>query len=77
MAIVDQDFPIHVRINYSEVVKEQANAASCHASQGGNIKPKGLKKLLNIIFNRHQDTFMQAFPPPEDAKGIKRDLFDV
>lgn len=75
-AIADQDFPIHARINYQEVADKQANAAACHASQGGGRQPRGAQALFSRLFNRPVDRYMQAYPLPSPAQKVRKDLFE-
>jgi LmbE family N-acetylglucosaminyl deacetylase len=67
------DFPTHVKINYREVRDVKTKAAACHASQGGAGMNKGVRGLIGRLFGGYNDTYMQAYPEPEE--GIRKDLF--
>ncbi len=75
LSIAEQDFPTHVCVNYTPVADLQAQAAACHASQGGGKMNKGLRGLINALFVRKADQFMQAYPAVEEKSACKRDLF--
>ena len=71
VAIAQQTFPTHVRINYRPVMAKSAQAAACHASQGGGRKPNLLERLLD----RPVNSFMQAYPQPQPGQKIRGDFF--
>ena len=73
--IASESFPVHVKINYRQVLKQREQAAACHASQGGGQKPFGLSAWLVRIFSKPVDRFMQGFPESEPREGVKNDLF--
>ena len=73
--IASEDFPVHVKIDYRSVLKEHDQAAACHASQGGGLKPFGLSPRLIRLFNKPVDRFMQGYPEPEPNHRVKNDLF--
>lgn len=76
VALTDVDFPTHVRINYRPVKDIREQAAACHASQGGMEMNKGFRGFVTRLFGGTHETFMQAYPEPEDGGKVKRDLFD-
>lgn len=69
------DFPTHVRIDYLEVKAIREQAVACHASQGGESMGKGIQGLISRLANSSKDSFMQAYPPLEGKKGVRKDLF--
>lgn len=73
--IASESFPVHVKINYRQVVHQREQAAACHASQGGGKKTFGLSGWLVRIINRPIDRFMQGFPTPQPRQPIQKDLF--
>jgi N-acetyl-1-D-myo-inositol-2-amino-2-deoxy-alpha-D-glucopyranoside deacetylase len=75
VALTEVDFPIHVKVDYGAVKDIKAEAARCHASQGGADMNKGLRGLITWLFGGHKDEFMQAYPEPEAGAKVKRDLF--
>jgi N-acetyl-1-D-myo-inositol-2-amino-2-deoxy-alpha-D-glucopyranoside deacetylase len=75
VALTEVDFPIHVKVDYGPVKKIKAEAARCHASQGGADMNKGLRGFITWLFGGHKDEFMQAYPQPEKSHKVKRDLF--
>lgn len=76
VSIAEVDFDTHVRVNYKSVKDIKARAAQCHASQGGADMDKGFRGLITRLFGGNDDTFMQAFPQPEEGQKVKRDLFE-
>ena len=76
VAITDVDFPTHVKIDIRPVRKVQQEAAACHASQGGAEMNKGFRGFVARLFGGHHETYMQAYPEPEQGAKMKRDLFD-
>ena len=72
-SLVDDVFPINASIDFSPVREEKAQAAACHASQGGPGMTRGLIGVAwRLLGNR--ETYMRAFPPPEPGLREK-DLF--
>jgi LmbE family N-acetylglucosaminyl deacetylase len=76
VSLTEVEFPTHVRVNYRPVKAIKDAAAACHASQGGAQMNKGLRGFVNWLFGGHADTFMQAYPAPEEGQRLKRDLFE-
>jgi LmbE family N-acetylglucosaminyl deacetylase len=73
MAIMDRDFPIHVRIDYRQVAAKRDSASACHASQGGDRQSGYIVTwLLRLI--RARESFMQAFPK-RTSKKISSDFY--
>jgi len=68
-----EDFPVNAVIDYAPVARKRAEAAACHASQGGADMTRGIQGWV-MRFNRSRELFMQASPPPQDGK-VSRDLF--
>jgi len=73
-SLAEVEFPINARINYRSVAKERAQAAACHASQGGGQQGRGLFGLAQRLMPA-EETYMRAYPPPVDGK-VERDLFE-
>jgi LmbE family N-acetylglucosaminyl deacetylase len=73
VSLVGEDFPVHARIDYREVIEAKDAASACHASQLSMGPPRG---LLGWAFRRGtgKDTFMRAYP--EAGPGLhESDLF--
>ena len=75
VALTDVDFPVHAKIDYRPVKDVRQEASRCHASQGGMEMNKGFRGLIMRLFGGHFETFMQAFPEPEEGREVQRDLF--
>ena len=76
VAITDVDYPTHVKVDTRSVRAIQEKAAACHASQGGAEMNKGFRGFVTRLFGGHHETYMQAYPEPEQGFKVKRDLFD-
>ena len=76
VSIAEVDFPTHVKIDYRPVKNIRKAATACHASQGGADMDKGFRGLVTRLFGGHNDTYMQAYPQPEEGQKIRHDLFD-
>jgi LmbE family N-acetylglucosaminyl deacetylase len=74
LELAGEEFPVHARINYSQVAKEKADATACHASQG-NMGSSG-SWLVNMAFRlaAGTDSFTRAYPEP-DGNEKEKDLF--
>ena len=71
-----EDYPVHAIIKYPKVEERKVAASACHASQGGGRLFKGLLAWTMRLFSGSAtDTFMQAYPEPEDGKVVT-DLFE-
>lgn len=75
VSLTEVDFPTHARIDYRPVREIRDKAAACHASQGGGQMNKGFRGFINWLFGGHSETFMQAYPEPEEDAPVQRDLF--
>jgi len=75
VSIANVDFPTHAKIDYRPVKNVRQKAAECHASQGGDEMNKGFRGFITRLFGGHHETFMQAYPEPEEGARVKRDLF--
>jgi LmbE family N-acetylglucosaminyl deacetylase len=75
--IAEDDFPIHVVIDYREHADKKITASECHASQGGRgLTRRPMRILAWLLGGRSRDQFMQAYPPLEESPGrLKKDLF--
>jgi N-acetyl-1-D-myo-inositol-2-amino-2-deoxy-alpha-D-glucopyranoside deacetylase len=74
MLVKEGDFPTHARIDCRSVGHVRDEATACHTSQlGGAISRKGPMALLRRYFGM-TETFMRAYPAPENGLREK-DLF--
>jgi LmbE family N-acetylglucosaminyl deacetylase len=71
-----EDFPVNAKIKYPKVEKRKEAASACHASQGGGrfFSPP-IAWIFRLFAGSATDTFMQAYPEPEDGH-ILNDLFE-
>lgn len=76
VALTEVTFPTHAKVNIRSVEQIKAQAAQCHASQGGAGMNKGFRGWLSRVFGGHADRFMQAYPEPKEGQKVRRDLFD-
>jgi LmbE family N-acetylglucosaminyl deacetylase len=74
-ALVDFDFPVHVRIDTRSARAAKDAAALCHASQGGAQMRSGVMGFMTRLFGEHDD-YMRAYPPVQDGHQIGRELLD-
>lgn len=75
-AVVNEDFPVHARINFMQVQDLKDEASACHASQGGGgISRSSRLLLLAFRFAASKDNFIRAYPEPEPGLREK-DLFE-
>lgn len=65
-------FPIHARIDYSEVEELKRRASACHASQAGPPSSGLLRYVFRLVDGR--EDFMRAYPPARPGLREK-DLF--
>jgi N-acetyl-1-D-myo-inositol-2-amino-2-deoxy-alpha-D-glucopyranoside deacetylase len=73
-SISKANFPIHAKINYSEVAGIRTEASYCYASQGGKQVNKGASGLLRG-WSQSSEIFVRDYPTP--VKGnIETDLFE-
>jgi LmbE family N-acetylglucosaminyl deacetylase len=73
VALASDEFPTHATINYGSVKAIKAEAAFCHASQGGSRMVTGLMGWVQRL-GGSKENFMRAYPPPEPRREF--DLFD-
>jgi LmbE family N-acetylglucosaminyl deacetylase len=73
VSLAREVFPINAVIDYKPVAEQRTQAARCHASQGGGAMTSGIQGWV-MRFNRTRESFMQAYPPPQDGKVVQ-DLF--
>jgi LmbE family N-acetylglucosaminyl deacetylase len=76
--LAEDDFPVHVRIEYGPYGAKKITASACHASQGGRgLTRRPIRVLAKILGGSNRDQFMQAYPPVGEEKAPpKKDLFD-
>jgi LmbE family N-acetylglucosaminyl deacetylase len=58
--IVEHDYPVHARIDYSSVARKRDLAVACHASQNAGVSTGLIGWLTRLL--RRRDTFMRAYP---------------
>jgi LmbE family N-acetylglucosaminyl deacetylase len=73
LSIAEVNFQINAKIDYRAVVDIRDQASACHASQGGQSMSRGPLGWFRRLFSANE-TYMRAFPPPEDKK-VEKDLF--
>jgi LmbE family N-acetylglucosaminyl deacetylase len=73
LALVNQDFPIHARINYRSVTNSKLAASACHASQGSMASSSPVMRVASRLAGT-SDNFMRAFPPAHTGEK-EQDLF--
>jgi LmbE family N-acetylglucosaminyl deacetylase len=72
--LLEDEYPIHTRINIGSVYKIKERASACHASQlNGGMRRTGLLSLL-LRFLTRTESYMRAFPPASPDLREK-DLF--
>jgi len=74
-AIAAVNFPTHVRIDIRSVLDKKEAASNCHSSQGGGQTQRGFTGKILRLFGGYE-TYMQAYPPVQARKRIKRDFFE-
>ena len=71
--IASVDFPLHAFIDFRQVADAKAQAAACHASQGGPPTTGLMGWLFRLAGG--SETFTRAYPPP--TPGLREtDLFE-
>jgi LmbE family N-acetylglucosaminyl deacetylase len=74
VALAQDDFPVHARIDFSSVKELKEKASACHASQGGMTQQAGLLRYI-LRLTATRENFMRAYPVPKDGLH-ESDLFD-
>jgi LmbE family N-acetylglucosaminyl deacetylase len=69
-----EDFPTHAEVDFTPVAAIRAEAAACHASQGGVGMSRGIQGWILNRF-RKKESYMRAFPDPKPGERIEKDLF--
>jgi LmbE family N-acetylglucosaminyl deacetylase len=73
LALAEDEFPIHAKISYREVVSLKEKASACHHSQQDPAARGFLRYLDRMVGGK--ETFMRGYPPAED--GLREsDLFE-
>jgi LmbE family N-acetylglucosaminyl deacetylase len=75
LELAGENFPVHARINYKEVIKEKEAATACHASQGGMASSGSRFVRLAFRVAAGQDSYTRAYPEP-DGGPRESDLFE-
>ncbi len=73
-SIAEVDFPIHARVDFKSVAALRAQAARCHASQGGGQQGRGIVNLISNLMPA-KELYMRSFPVPQNGL-IEKDLFE-
>jgi LmbE family N-acetylglucosaminyl deacetylase len=75
--LAEDDFPIHVQVEYGPYAAKKIAASECHASQGGKgLTRRPIRILAKLLGGSSRDQFMQAYPPlEEELKRPKTDLY--
>lgn len=73
LSIARVKFPVHARIDYSQVSAIRDQAAACHVSQGGAQIASGPQAWLRKL-NAEKELFSQAYPV-QNSRKISTDLF--
>ncbi len=78
-SLLEVNFPVHARIDYTAAASRKEAAAQCHVSQGGGKQSNGLMQRFTRFLDRkyrYTDSFMCAFPAPDSGSDeIETDLF--
>ncbi len=74
LELTEENFPVHARINYGQVVKAKEEAAACHASQGGMASSVNWAMRLAFRLAAGVDSYTRAYPEPDGGRKEK-DLF--
>ncbi len=74
-ALVEFDFPTHVKVDVSSVSETKAEAGACHASQGGVQMRRGFMGIAARLMGEHEH-YMRAYPPVDGNHCVAKDLFD-
>jgi LmbE family N-acetylglucosaminyl deacetylase len=74
-ALVEFDFPVHVKIDTGSVRAAKDAAGMCHASQGGMQMRTGLMGLITRAFGENEQ-YMRAYPPVAKGDRVSGDLLD-
>jgi LmbE family N-acetylglucosaminyl deacetylase len=74
LELAGENFPVHARINYGQVVKAKEEATACHASQGGMASSGNWAMRLAFRLAAGVDTYTRAYPEPDGGRK-ERDLF--
>ena len=74
-ALVEFDFPVHVRIDTTSVRDAKDAAGVCHASQGGLRTRSGIMRLITGAFGENEQ-YKRAYPPVANGDRVSGDLLD-
>jgi LmbE family N-acetylglucosaminyl deacetylase len=74
-ALVEFEFPVHVKIDIKPVAEAKTAAGACHASQGGIQMRRGLMGFVTRLMGEHED-YMRAYPAVDGNFRVGNDLFD-
>lgn len=72
-ALVDVDFPVHVRVDTRSVSDVAQAAALCHASQGGGQMRSGVMGFVRRMIGDREE-YMRAYPPVQNGRRLGGDL---
>ncbi len=65
-ALVEFEFPVHVKIDTGSVRDAKDAAGRCHASQGGMQMRGGFMGMLTRVLGENEQ-YMRAYPPTENG----------
>lgn len=74
LALTNERFPVHARIDYRDVMELKEAASACHASQGGMASASSGLVRLAFRLASGKDLYMRAYPEPRPGTR-ERDLF--
>ena len=74
VALAQDEFPVHARIDFGPVKELKEKASACHASQGGMTQQAGLLRYV-LRLTTTRESFMRAYPEPVHG-FCERDLFE-
>ncbi len=75
-ALVEFNFPVHVRIDTRAARGAKEAAFLCHESQGGAQMRGGLMGTLTRLFGE-RDEYMRAYPPVQDGHRVTHELLEA
>jgi LmbE family N-acetylglucosaminyl deacetylase len=74
-AALEQQLPVHARINVARYQAAWDAAAACHASQQNPREQSGRWAAMRRLIFRHQD-FTRVWPAPNGHEHVEHDLFE-
>ena len=74
-ALVEFDFPVHIRIDVGSARAAKDAASLCHASQGGMQMRRGVLGFVTRAFGE-RESYMRAYPPVPSGQRVGHDLLE-